>query len=152
MGFTIRPGIEKDIPTLHKYIVDLAIYEKEPDSVSLTPEDLLTHFSATPPKFQFLVCECDDGICGIALYYEAYSTWRGPYIHLEDLIVSEKHRAQGIGKALFLKVSEIARELGVKLTWEVLDWNTPAVEFYRHLGAEISTEWWNGTLYFEKEK
>ncbi|MBT3647337.1 MAG: GNAT family N-acetyltransferase [Flavobacteriales bacterium] len=150
MSFRIRQGTPEDIPILHKFIVDLATYEKEPNSVASTPDDLLDHFSQKPKKFDFIVGEVDDQIQGIAIFYEAYSTWRGPYIHLEDLIVGETSRGKGLGKALFLEVSEIARRSGSKkLTWEVLDWNKPAVDFYRHLGAEISKEWWNGTLYFD---
>lgn len=136
---------------LHRFVVELAVFEKEPNAVQLSPKDYLEHFTSTPPKFDFVVAVAEQGILGIALFYEAYSTWRGPYIHLEDLIINENYRGHGIGKALFLEVAEIAKNQGSrKLTWEVLDWNKSAIEFYKHLGAEITTEWWGGTLYFSQ--
>lgn len=136
----IRPGTEADIPALHNLIQELAVYERAEDLVSVTQAQRLQHFREG--QFQFLVAEHDARIVGIALYFFRYSTWRGRLLYLEDLIVTETERGQHLGKALFDATLQAARDHGaVGMVWQVLDWNTPALNFYERYGTEFSREW-----------
>jgi len=142
MGFFIREGEEKDMPAVLKLIQELADFEKEPEAVEVTVEDLKNDGFGTSPLFKTFVAELDNEIVGMALFYPRYSTWKGVTIHLEDLIVSESKRNLKIGKALYSKVIEYGFKKGVKrIEWVVLDWNTPAVEFYKKTGANVMTDW-----------
>jgi len=142
MGFFIREGEEKDMPAVLKLIQELADFEKEPEAVEVTVEDLKNDGFGTIPLFKTFVAELDNEIVGMALFYPRYSTWKGVTIHLEDLIVSESKRNLKIGKALYSKVIEYGFKKGVKrIEWVVLDWNTPAVEFYKKTGANVMTDW-----------
>ena len=116
--------------------------------IASSPEILRKDGFGTHPKFHCFVAETESSesnsakVLGIALVYMRYSTWKGEVLHLEDLIVSEKARGQGIGGALLQKVIEFGNDLGVKrIGWEVLDWNTPAIEFYEHIGANVMRDW-----------
>lgn len=141
-----KPGDEHGIMGL---INALALYEKEPDAVINTPQDLARDL------FEKELCEAfvaidEEEIVGFSLYYTSYSTWKGPCIYLEDLYVLDKYRGQGLGKKLFELVVEIAKERNVKrMDWQVLDWNQTAIDFYKRLGATIDEEWYNGRLFFE---
>jgi len=142
MGFFIREGEEKDMPAVLKLIQELADFEKEPEAVEVTVKDLKNDGFGTIPLFKTFVAELDNEIVGMALFYPRYSTWKGVTIHLEDLIVSESKRNLKIGKALYSKVIEYGFKKGVKrIEWVVLDWNTPAVEFYKKTGANVMTDW-----------
>lgn len=148
MNFTIRKAVETDVHDIFRLINELAVFEKEEDAVIITPEDLRKDGFGPAPKFHCFVAETQDAeanatqVLGIALVYMRYSTWKGEVLHLEDLIVSEKARGKGIGGALLQKVIAFGNDLGVKrIGWEVLDWNTPAIEFYEHIGANVMRDW-----------
>ena len=142
MDFTVRFGEKKDIPGLLGLIQELALFEKEPEVVKVTEEQLLEYGFSENPMFRFFVAEKDNEILGIALFYERFSTWVGPTIHLEDLIVTESNRNMGIGKALYGKVIKYAYTKNYKrVAWEVLDWNTNAIAFYESTGANYLKGW-----------
>jgi GNAT superfamily N-acetyltransferase len=142
MDFKIRLANKEDMADVYRLIYELAVYENEPDAVEVSPEQLVADGFSANPKFQCFVGCLGDEIVGIALIYERYSTWKGPVIHLEDLIVTEKARGKGIGGALLTAVIQFAKDSGIKrVNWEVLDWNTSAKEFYESRGAKIKSEW-----------
>ena len=123
-------------------IRELAHFEKEPDAVEVTVETLVEDGFGDDPRFHCFVGEVDGAIAGMALVYPRYSTWKGPALHLEDLIVTEKMRGLGVGNALLEQVVRYGYEQGVKrIGWEVLDWNEPAIAFYKSKGAKIMREW-----------
>lgn len=143
MNFKIREAREEDMPKVLQLIKELASFEKEANAVSLTAADLI-HDGFGPNKlFQCFVGEtATNEIGGMALVYPRYSTWKGPVIHLEDLIVTERLRGSGLGSALLSKVVQYGYELGVKrISWEVLDWNEPAISFYERKGARVMRDW-----------
>jgi GNAT superfamily N-acetyltransferase len=161
-GMRIRPAAPEDIPEMLAFIRELAEYEREPASAFATEADLLRDGFSEPRRFHALIAECserasDDGKrradneepstelvpAGLALYFHNYSTWRGHAgIYLEDLFVRPRFRGRGIGKALLAEVAAIAVAEGCpRFEWAVLDWNTPAIDFYRSLGAECLSEW-----------
>jgi len=147
----VRKGTLLDLPQVLNLVVELAVYEKEPDAVTTTLEEYQNLFSES--WYEFYVAENEGVILGIAIYYKTFSTWKGKMLYLEDLVVSQNHRGKGIGKALFLKVKEHAANLGCALLkWQVLDWNDPAIQFYEHLDATIEKGWWNGKIILDKEK
>jgi len=121
----------------------LAAYEREPDAVVATEADLLLDGFGPRPWFHCLIAEEDGMAAGFAFYFFNYSTWRGrPGIHLEDLFVRPQFRGNGIGKALLIKVAEVAVENQcARLQWDVLDWNQTAIDFYHSLGAKFMSEW-----------
>jgi GNAT superfamily N-acetyltransferase len=129
----------------------LANFEKEPDAVLVTVEDLIRDGFGTTPLFHVFVAEiesdpadCDNGvqIVGIALYYYRYSTWKGKTIHLEDLVVKDKMRGMGLGYALYSEIIKQGKKDKVRrIEWNVLDWNTPALKFYEKSGAKVSSDW-----------
>jgi GNAT superfamily N-acetyltransferase len=149
----IRPTTPEDIPEILAFIRELAEYEREPASALATEADLLRDGFTEPRHFHALIAECDelrsdnrDQItvpAGLALYFYNYSTWRGHAgIYLEDLFVRPQYRGRGVGKALLAEVAAIAVAEGCpRFEWAVLDWNTPALDFYGSLGAERLTEW-----------
>ena len=142
MNFTIRKGEKKDMPSVLELIKELAIFEKEPDAVNITVDDLIENGFKDNPEFNIFVAENDGEILGMALFYNRFSTWDGPSLHLEDLIVSEKHRGKGIGKALYDKVLEYGLKSGKnRIEWVVLDWNKVAIDFYESTGANMLTDW-----------
>lgn len=141
---TIREGVASDVPHLLRMIKALADYEKAADQVVLTEADLLRDGFGGAPTFKLLVAELNDQVVGIALYYPRYSTWKGSTLYLEDLIVDEAYRRNGIGTSLLLALVNVAAQEGsARLEWQVLDWNTSAIDFYKKLGATIETEWYN---------
>lgn len=141
-----KPGDEQAIFSLIK---ELALYEKAPEQVSNSAEQL------SQDLFKSFICEAivaeeNKEIAGFALFYTAYSTWKGKILYLEDFYVKEKHRNKGIGNMLFEKVVEIAKDKKVKrMDWQVLEWNALALGFYEKKEAELSSEWVNGRLYFD---
>lgn len=142
MSFIVRRAERQDMPQVLDLIKELAVFEKEPDAVEVTVEDLEKEGYGNNPLFHCFVAELDEKIVGIALVYYRFSTWKGRTIHLEDLIVSESHRGTGIGMALYKKVMEFADDNKVKrVEWNVLDWNTNAIEFYENTGAHILDDW-----------
>lgn len=142
MDLNIRKATQFDMPSVLKLIKELASFENEADAVELTEKKLVEDGFGEKPAFKTFVAELQNDIVGIALFYERYSTWKGKTIHLEDLIVQEKHRAKGIGKSLYAKVMEYAYNNNYKrVAWEVLDWNKPAIEFYESTGAKVLYDW-----------
>ena len=139
----IRPATPADVPTLLRFIRELALYEREPQAVVATEADLLRDGFGPAPRFRALVADVDGAPAGFALFFTSYSTWRGHHgIRLEDLYVTPELRGQGIGKALLARVAQIAVAEGCpRLEWDVLDWNAPAIAVYERLGAHILTEW-----------
>ena len=143
----IRKGTEGDIKALLALIQELAVFEKEPDAVVVTEEELLADGFGPNPLYGFFVAEVEGEIVAISLYYYRYSTWKGKCLYLEDLIVTEPHRGRGIGKALFQTTLDKAKADGCrKMNWQVLDWNTPAIEFYKDFNAGLDGEWINGYI------
>src|SRR5208337_3999776 len=142
---TIRTATPEDIPQILAFIRALAAYEREPDAVTATEADLMRDGFGPNPFYFCLIAEIDGQPAGFAFYFFNYSTWMGrPGLYLEDLFVHPEFRGRGIGKALLQKVAAIAVEKNCpRLQWEVLDWNTPAIEFYRAMGAEFMDEWRN---------
>jgi GNAT superfamily N-acetyltransferase len=142
---SIRPATANDIPVILDFIRELAEYEREPHAAIATTEDLLRDgFTPnTAPKFRVVIAEWDGKSAGFALFFYNYSTWQGrPGLYLEDLFVRPVFRGKGIGKALLLHLAKIAiKENCGRFQWQVLDWNTPALDFYKSLGAEVMKEW-----------
>ncbi len=143
MSFSIRKGEVKDAKAILDLITELAVFEKEPDAVAITVEDLIKDGFAEAPRFKTFVAEENDGaIIGMALFYERYSTWKGKAIHLEDLMVTASKRGIGVGKALYKEIMKYAFDNNYKrVSWEVLDWNTNAIRFYENTGATVFKEW-----------
>jgi GNAT superfamily N-acetyltransferase len=142
MKIIIREGKISDMPSVYRLIQELADFEKEPDAVDLTLKDLKEDGFGGAPLFKTFVAEMEDEIVGMALFYPRYSTWKGPSIHLEDLIVNKDKRGLKIGSRLYAKVIEYGYKQGVKrIEWAVLDWNTPAIEFYEKTGATVLSDW-----------
>ena len=145
----IRAAKLGDEQAIFALIQELALYEKAPEQVNNTAEQLRIDL------FQSFLCEAivaenDKEIIGFALYYTSYSTWKGVSLYLEDFYVQENYRKNGVGNLLFEKVVEIAKEKKVKrMDWQVLEWNKLALDFYDKKGAELSAEWINGRLYFD---
>ena len=139
----IRPATPNDIPEILKLIRELAEYEKLTHLAVATAEDLRRDGFSERPYFHALMAEWEGEPAGYALYFHNYSTFRGrPGLFLEDLFVRPQFRRKGIGKALLLRVARIAVEKGcARFEWQVLDWNTPAIEFYKSLGAVVMKEW-----------
>lgn len=142
MKISIRKALKSDMARVRELIVELAVFEKEPDAVNVSVHDLEDYGFSDHPKFTCFVAESNDDIYGIALVYERFSTWEGPVLHLEDLIVQEAQRGHGIGTALLDRVVRYGQELKVKrISWEVLDWNEPAIKFYESKGAIVKRDW-----------
>ena len=139
---TIRPGTKEDMPAVLELIRELAAFEREPDAVVVTVDELVKDGFGQDPLFYTLVAETGDGIIGMALFYYRYSTWKGKTIHLEDLIVKQDQRGTGAGSALYKEVIKFAKKEGVRrVEWVVLNWNTHAIEFYERSGAAILQDW-----------
>ncbi|WP_290700726.1 GNAT family N-acetyltransferase [Lacinutrix sp.] len=142
MKNTIRLATKKDMKSVHDLIIELAVFEKEPDAVEVTINNLEEDGYGKQPKFTCFVAETDSEIVGVALVYKRYSTWKGEVLHLEDLIVKENMRGSGLGSALLNKVVKHGNKIGVKrISWEVLDWNEPAINFYEQKGADVKRDW-----------
>ncbi|AKT50119.1 GNAT family N-acetyltransferase [Arsenicicoccus sp. oral taxon 190] len=141
----IRPATPDDVPALHRLVRDLAAYEKAPDAVTATAEDLRAALFPTgeDPRVFADVAEVDGELVAMAVWYLTFSTWTGRYgIWLEDLFVEPEHRGRGVGRELLEGLAARADEQGwSRVEWTVLDWNAPAIRFYRSLGAEALDEW-----------
>ncbi len=138
----IRKGLKSDMQAVLELIKELATFEKEPDAVVVTVDDLIRDGFNENPLFYTFLAEVENEIIGIALYYYRYSTWKGKTIHLEDLIVKESKRGTGAGFALYSEVIHQGKRDKVRrVEWNVLNWNVPAIEFYIKSGAKILTDW-----------
>jgi GNAT superfamily N-acetyltransferase len=148
MATTVRTATATDVPQILEFIRGLALYERAPDQVIATEEDLLRDGFGPNPFYYCLIAEQDGAPAGFALFFFNYSTWRGrPGVYLEDIYVEPGYRCRGIGKLLLQQVAAFAVERGCeRLQWEVLDWNTPAIDFYKAMDAEFLDEWRNVRL------
>jgi GNAT superfamily N-acetyltransferase len=147
MQINIRRATIEDCPSMLGLINELAVYEKAPNEVTVT----LSHFEQSGfgenPVWWAFVAEVNDKIVGFALYYIRYSTWKGQCLYLEDFIVTENMRGQGIGKLLFDRVVQETKDKGFsRMVWQVLEWNEPAINFYKKYKANLDPEWINGIL------
>jgi GNAT superfamily N-acetyltransferase len=144
----IRKMTAQDIIPVYDLIMELAIYEKAPEQVTNTHAKMLQDGFSENPIFEGIVAEDETGkIVGIAIYYIRYSTWKGKCIYLEDIVVTESCRGKGVGKLLFDEVMRITlRHDGALLVWQVLEWNEPAINFYKKYQANLDPEWINGKL------
>jgi len=147
MKTTIRKGIKKDLPAVLELIKELANYENAEDQATITLEDLEKDGYGNHPWFWFLVAENNQEIVGLSFYWIRYSTWKGKILFLEDFVIKEEYRRQGIGSKLFEETIKICEKLNLNgMIWQVLDWNSPAIDFYKKYDAEISKDWLNGRL------
>lgn len=138
----IRKGTKEDMPAVLELITELAVFENEPNAVSITVDDLVRDGFGENPLFYTFVAEEEGEVIGMALFYYRYSTWKGKTIHLEDLVVKENMRGTGAGSALYKEVIKFAKAEGVRrVEWVVLDWNTHAVDFYKRSGATVFNSW-----------
>jgi GNAT superfamily N-acetyltransferase len=147
MNITIRKGVRDDLPQVLELIKELAAYEKAPGEVAVSIAEMERDGFGENPIFRFFVAELEHKIIGISLYYVKYSTWKGKCIFLEDIIVTEEHRKSGIGRRLFDEVVKVAKETKVRrMEWQVLEWNDPAINFYKKLDSHFDAEWVNCKL------
>ena len=143
----IRKGKKSDLLFILELIKELAEYEYALDKVSITLEDLENDGFGNSSLYRFLVAEIDSKIVGMAFYYIRYSTWGGKYLFLEDFVVTEGYRHKGIGAKLFESIIKIAKQMNMnKVMWEVLSWNTSAIQFYKKYNAQLDDEWISGKL------
>jgi GNAT superfamily N-acetyltransferase len=150
-NINIRKGIKEDLTQVLELIHELALFEKAPQQVTNTIKDMEADGFGEKPVFEFFVAELDKKVIGIALYFIKYSTWKGKGLYLDDLIVTQNHRGKGFGKKLFDAIILEAKKINAKqLHWQVLDWNTPAIEFYKKYGASVEAEWLDCKLKIEK--
>ena len=148
MSTTVRKAIKEDCPRLLELINELALYEKAPQEVTVTLDHFAESGFGQNPVWWALVAESDGKVEGFALYYIRYSTWKGQRMYLEDILVTEKARGLGIGKLLFDALIAEAKEKKYSgIAWQVLDWNEPAINFYKKLdGVKFDAEWVNCSL------
>ena len=147
----IRPAQPSDMPRVLELIRELAEFEREPQAVVISAEDLVRDGFGPDPLFKCLVAEEQGSIVGMALFYFRYSTWKGKTVHLEDLIVTQSMRGRGIGEKLYTQVIEFGKSQGVRrIEWNVLDWNTDAIRFYEKSGAKVLEDW--RVVHFENLK
>lgn len=142
MNFTIRKAKKDDMSAVLDLIVELAVFEEEPDAVEVTEESLIDDGYGNNPAFKCFVAEVENKVVGAAIVYNRFSTWKGKILHLEDLIVNQKMRGQGIGSALLDEVVKHGHSLNVKrINWEVLSWNEGAIKLYERKGAKVLRDW-----------
>ena len=148
MSIHLRKATLEDLKSILELVHSLAAYEKEPDAVTATIGDY--HEAFQKGIFEAIVAVEKEKIIGMALYYMTFSTWKGKCMYLEDFYVQPEYRDKGIGQRLFDAYIEAAIKSGARQAkWQILDWNEPALAFYRKNKAVIETNWWNGKLYFD---
>lgn len=144
---TIRPYTKEDIPAIFSLIKELAVYEKAGDEVETSVEQLEKD-GLEDNLFHCFVAVLDNQVVGFALYYFGYSTWKGKTLYLEDFVVKESHRGYGIGAILFERlIREANQQKAHRMDWQVLEWNAPAINFYKKYNAHLDPEWINGRFY-----
>jgi GNAT superfamily N-acetyltransferase len=140
--YEIRKADLKDAKSILELIRELAVFELQPDAVIITENDIIDSAFGKNPWVYIYVAEVENKVVGMALYYFSFSTWKGRSLHLEDLVVKEDYRKHGIGKALFQIIIEIAKNENVgRMSWEVLEWNEPAIKLYESVGAHFYKDW-----------
>jgi GNAT superfamily N-acetyltransferase len=146
-SITIRRGLKHDLPRVLELVKELAEYERAPHEVINSVEQMEVDGFGPNPIYGFFVAEIGNEIVGLSLFYWRYSTWKGKRLYLEDIIVTEKERGKQIGKKLFERTMQHAiDEKCSGMMWQVLDWNEPAINFYKKYGSTIQHEWMNCTL------
>lgn len=151
MEITIRRAEAPDVPRMLDLVRELALFEQEPEAVTVTAAEMLDAGFGPEPVWFGWVAEENGRILGMAMCYTRYSTWRGPTLYLEDIIVTENARGRKLGERLFKTCVEHAAARGYKgMRWQVLDWNTDAIRFYERFGASISAGWLNGELSLQR--
>ena len=147
----IRKGTEADLEQVLDLVKELATYEKAPDEVEVTVDEMRNWGFGKDKVFEFFVAEHQNKIIGIALYYYKYSTWKGKCLFLEDIVITEAYRRYGLGTKLFNEVASVAKKQKVRrMEWQVLDWNEPAINFYKKYNAHLDGEWINGKLTYQQ--
>lgn len=147
MGTTIRRAVKEDCPRLLELVKELAQYEKAPEEVTVTLEHFVDSGFGQEPVWWAFVAEENDLVLGFALYYIRYSTWKGQRMYLEDILVTEQARGKGIGKLLFDQLIVEAKEKNLSgIVWQVLEWNEPAINFYKKYNANFDPEWINCSI------
>ena len=148
MGITIRRAVKEDCPRLLELVTELAVYEKAPNEVTVTLDHFIESGFGNNPVWWAFVAEEDGVIHGFALYYIRYSTWKGQAMYLEDIIVTESMRGKKVGKLLFDQLIEEAKEKKLhRIVWQVLEWNEPAINFYKKYNTDFDGEWVNCSIY-----
>jgi GNAT superfamily N-acetyltransferase len=143
----LRIAEQRDCPRLLELIQELADYEKAPEEVTVTLDEFADAGFGTNKVWTAFVVEVDEKIVGFALYYTRYSTWKGCRLYLEDFIVTEEYRGKGVGKLLFERIMQEAKDKNYNgMSWQVLDWNEPAIGFYNKYAAQIEEGWLNASL------
>lgn len=144
MKTIIRKATPNDVPAMLQLIKELAAYEREPEAVINSEAMMLEDGFGANAIYKAFVAETNSNIIGLALYYTAYSTWKGKILYLDDIVVTEKERRNGIGKKLIDALLMEAKQVGInQIRWQVLEWNTPAIEFYKKIGVEFDPQWIN---------
>ena len=147
MKIKIREGVKEDLPSVLELIKELADYENSLEEVIISLEDLENDGFGDHPWYWFLIAEKDEEIIGLSFYWIRYSTWKGKFLFLEDFVIKGEYRRQGVGSKLFEETINICKKKDLNgMIWQILDWNTSAIEFYKKYNAEISKEWLNGKL------
>ena len=145
MKIKIREGVKEDLPSVLELIKELADYENSLEEVIISLEDLENDGFGDHPWYWFLIAEKDEEIIGLSFYWIRYSTWKGKFLFLEDFVIKEEYKRQGIGSKLFEETIKVCKKLNLNgMIWQVLDWNTPAINFYKKYNADISKNWLNG--------
>lgn len=151
MSVIIRTGNQNDLPHVLDLVKELAVFEKAPNEVEVTVNEMINWGFGKDKIFDFFVLEKNGIMVGIAVYYYKYSTWKGKCLFLEDIIITESERKNGFGKLLFNEVVKVAKAQKVRrMEWQVLDWNTAAIEFYKKYNANLDGEWLNCKLTYEQ--
>ena len=153
MNIQIRPAVKEDCQHLLELIDELAIYEKAPREVTVTLDHFIeSGFGPKPVWWGFVAVDCiagkEDKLVAFALYYVRYSTWKGQRMYLEDILVTEQYRGKGIGKLLFNRLIQETKDKKLHgIVWQVLDWNEPAINFYKKYNASFDSGWVNCSLF-----
>ncbi len=149
MDIKIRLAEREDLASIYQLVVELAVYEKEPEAVTASLKDY--HQDFEDGIFEAIVAEKEGEVIGMMLYYMTYSTWKGRMLYLEDFVITQAFRRQGIGHLLFSFLKEIAKEKQARLIkWQVLDWNEPAIKFYQKHQCVFEKEWWNCKVFLNE--